>query len=160
MFKLINKEKEQQIRKHNTISFIIKKDWMPITLVSHSMIPYNVYLFSNDTTNNLHLYTCYMDIQKNILKISNLTYTKKSKSILHLKYDLAYLYLTMTIEQAIKLAETKHKKVLIFSSYIINSLEILLDYNFKHLDSDIGNNFQIGTKVLVHKKEIHENNKI
>jgi len=153
MFKLINEKKEKHIKKHSSISFIIKKNWKSATLINHLAIPYNVFLFSDGIENNLHLYTCYIDIYKDTLEVNNLIYAEENKSALYFKQDLAYLYLTMTIEQAMKLTKIKYKHKLIFSSYINNSFEILLDYNFQNLENNNKTNYQKGMKLLTDKKE-------
>ena len=162
MFKLMSKDREDKIRKSTNIYYFIKKEWMPVSMMSKFATPYNVYLIPNDRADNSFehrfLYTCYMNVFEDALEINNLKYTEWSRRLFFAQPDFDYLCLTLAIEKAISLAKIKNKDRLIFSSNINHTIEILLDYNFENLYSSSEINYQKGILLLNNSKKEYANN--
>ena len=162
MFKLMNKKREDRLREFSSIYYFIKKEWIPVVMVSKFATPYNIPLIPNykadDTFKPYFLYTCYMNLYTDTLEIDSLKYTEDSRKFLFLQPDLNYLCLTMAIEKAIEMAKWKKKSKLIFSSNIDHTSEILLDCGFKSLFTYPDNNNQKGVLLINNNKEKYANN--
>ena len=163
MFTLLSKDKEDGLRRHNRIYYFIKTGWAEVAMIPDSIVPYNIHIIPNRNTGNLFfrpylIYKCYMRTSENEIEINNITYTTDSRRFFFLKPEYDYMYLTMVIEKAIKMAFIKEKQKLFISSSVNNTIEILLDRGFKNLNTYPGTDFQKGELLIKYNKEKYANN--